>query len=1485
MKELMTEQALVDRIQNEGNQEDANAQRLTRALKLLSDEIYAKEDRFIYELIQNACDSSPTGDEGVQVNIQLNVSGELTFSHNGKPFSNDDVSSLCDVGGSTKVADESRIGYKGIGFKSVYGQSSHVTIRSGKFHFKFNRDHWHGREVPWQILPIWCGDTPPNLVTIDTNTVVSMILDEESAAAFYLESIVDNPEFILFLDGLSQLSVTTPARAFSLSKTQTGDVVTIHSGDTVHGRYLCKNFVRTIPEDVRDSLKHDVSIPEKMKKMHKIPISFALPLDENQVPLDEVHPVFAFFPTDEHLGLQAIVNAAFCTTASRETLHRNHPWNRYVLGEVAVCMCEWMAQIAHQEQWRPEMLSILPKNRRTTGGLADEFLPILKNALEKHPCIPDSTGTRCVTPGSALYDTTGIISLIDGTTMKGSSGATATLIHADLKHVRDHLDESYGLRVVEMPQFSEIVKQFERILSTPKGNDTLVGYLFSKYPKGHRALQSTAWLLDKNDTMSRPNSIFWPPDGTGAIPELSEDLKLLRDSYIEWAMRDEKFHDWILQIGVGTVDAITLIRRILLPQQGKNRLTDDQCDNWLGLALEAHGAGEIKSDEYPILGGLKVATKGGERKQIRECWVGSPYLEDCSWEELVAGRSEFHFVNERYYKRLDDGHRMVKFFVNCGAQLDIGTVSTKRTERNDLPANYLQWLDNKDIVDSIYMSYTGQHVVSHTTKCNVRLSNFEDVDIGNSMAQRFFRNLLRTNYANSIKCTYYVNNYRGSYEVPSTLYFSLKHQAIWPGDDGACHRPDKLVFDRDGSLKKITAGIVPALHIEGVSVPDNFVDAFGLAQQLNLSQCLLVLDHVAEQETGSPEVQSRISAIYQRLLQIKESGHLAGKGGTIRKNAPRLLSEAGTFTSPKNLHVSDDPDGLVLFGDCERVFAGRLTATEAYGLLPILGVNAVEGGGILLETVNAEPHPSLQRHILDRRYLFALLCSGKHATVERLRRTRVTDSLQQLACTLAQSYMLKQNNSDRCVSGTQCCYLDRQEKRLICTTDWETAAFCYALSGELSRYLGIPDFVRDVDLLLRLSVGDGVTWLSDQGYDMGALPETEPEIEMLDDLDNDGVEDRGQTCSIPGIELPDPTDVEPWSELVCPGNDYSPYNPASEFADGLVALLSRQNSPHNNKVYHFTHVENLVDILQHKRLVSRGRLDRFKDSAGPGLIARTSEGVKEFVRFYFRPKTPTQWHNECLGRSAGGIRALCPVPVFIQLDLADVLRASGGRSAVSNGNLASSHSHYGNSVDFLKYFDASNVYANYETSALQAYLSASQQEFLVQDELDLSNQKITLVCRSEQDMLTMRSLFAMEGISKFENDSAISPKLSYCIDPSFFHPDSPRLQVNISGAMGVSATTAYCQRELEGSFSLEMSFANIDSTQQTRHILIPFDRDLAVHGLEKARILIKYEESGDDWLVYAAEINGTFHREQNHGVPAQTTEQTGSARAMYYVEN
>ncbi len=109
----------------------------------------------------------------------------------------------------------------------------------------------------------------------------------------------------------------------------------------------------------------------------------------------------------------------------------------------------------------------------------------------------------------------------------------------------------------------------------------------------------------------------------------------------------------------------------------------------------------------------------------------------------------------------------------------------------------------------------------------------------------------------------------------------------------------------------------------------------------------------------------------------------------------------------------------------------------------------------------------------------------------------------------------------------------------------------------------------------------------------------------------------------------------------------------------IQSYLNDSNRWWSNYIFHFSHVTNIASILNNNMLLSREELDKFSntnlnDNASQEVIDGTDNEFKDYVRFYFRPLTPTQFHNEGIRakEEITTLNAHCPVPVFLLFDTA-----------------------------------------------------------------------------------------------------------------------------------------------------------------------------------------------------------------------------------------
>lgn len=205
--------------------------------------------------------------------------------------------------------------------------------------------------------------------------------------------------------------------------------------------------------------------------------------------------------------------------------------------------------------------------------------------------------------------------------------------------------------------------------------------------------------------------------------------------------------------------------------------------------------------------------------------------------------------------------------------------------------------------------------------------------------------------------------------------------------------------------------------------------------------------------------------------------------------------------------------------------------------------------------------------------------------------------------------------------------------------------------------------------------------------------------------------------------------------------------------------LKAQNSKWSGYIYHFSHIENALKIIDSQRIYSRKSAMNTVDSAS--TVVHRRDTSHDYARFYFRPQTPTQYYNECLGadidlRNFDQAQKLglpkCPIPVFFRFNLQEVLLAMRDKCYISNGNMQTNWAKENPISQMMSSFTFKDLYSTiFDTSDndWRTYIRYSQQEFLVKDQFDFSKLRdVQIIVRSNEDRDQLKALLANDELAQ-----------------------------------------------------------------------------------------------------------------------------------------
>ncbi len=161
------------------------------------------------------------------------------------------------------------------------------------------------------------------------------------------------------------------------------------------------------------------------------------------------------------------------------------------------------------------------------------------------------------------------------------------------------------------------------------------------------------------------------------------------------------------------------------------------------------------------------------------------------------------------------------------------------------------------------------------------------------------------------------------------------------------------------------------------------------------------------------------------------------------------------------------------------------------------------------------------------------------------------------------------------------------------------------------------------------------------------------------------------------------------------------------------------------------------------------------DSVSPEVMGNTAGWVRDYVRLYFRPRTPTQYRWEGIRPRAEIYHgtAHCPVPVFFLFDSGEVLTLRDCR--FSSGNLGVSGPQVGDTAEFLRDLDFRKIYSVGPHDPADRSIRLSRNaEVIVKDELPLHGLQ-RIVAWTPAERQTLLSLLDAPTRSKWERKIVI----------------------------------------------------------------------------------------------------------------------------------
>lgn len=439
----------------------------------INDELQSTEDRFILELIQNAVDSRAA--DPVEVRFELQAD-RLIVANNGRPFTRQDIERICGLSGERK---KKKIGYKGIGFKSVARITNNPQIYSPGCQFEFDRSRYAGYDPLWLVFPHWIDRPRPAFIRPDWVTIVLPFKETVQASDLYdiFAGILTRKTgaLLLFLDDLGQLEVedSHKGKYFSMRKRveENGLIAIEEKNDKagkwqLRGRWLVVSHhpQRLTPAAFQDySQRRLKSTESSAAEVGDTKLLLAFHLDEkNSFVRKKDGPVYAFLPLEQQKSrFYFTLQADFLTDISRKALATPSDWNEWLISSIPEAIAGAIEQIKSLRipALYPIIYEAFPLNRRFAPPF-DGVMATLPARLKETRLIRTGQGSW-VKPAEAVWLAPELAALVADSHVPALFPGKTGLVSPDIcgKEAEKFLQ---GLGVTFVAELGELIEVLEK---------------------------------------------------------------------------------------------------------------------------------------------------------------------------------------------------------------------------------------------------------------------------------------------------------------------------------------------------------------------------------------------------------------------------------------------------------------------------------------------------------------------------------------------------------------------------------------------------------------------------------------------------------------------------------------------------------------------------------------------------------------------------------------------------------------------------------------------------------------------------------------------------------------------------------------------------------------------------------------------------------------------------------------------------------------
>lgn len=974
----------IEKLHRKKAKNDDNSSTLAQKLRCDIFTAFKGEHKFIFELLQNADDSAPT-DRTIETSFvfKKSLDGQsdyLVFSHSGTHFSEQDVEKLCNYSQQhvkDKSSDSKKIGYKGVGFKSVFSIADCVHVISGDYDFRFDEGYFKEKqledksegEYPWPIIPIFNTEAnrPLDIESLINTKHVTFVMKIRSGIEIEKEIafIIANPRIFLFLKNIRVIDLVCSEKTKRIEiKKEQEKVITVVIDGSVYERWLMFNFCFDVPQETTEFLHtlQDVECPQRLKEAKKTTVTFLAQIDRNgKLAVGKNNVLFSYLPTQINFGFPFLINADFLLNPERSSLKVENNWNQFLMKKIGFHHLECLAEIAHMQENRSEVFRLLPKTDilKSDDALLQSYQDGFNDGAREIAFIPSIDGTVYLKAKGSVVDETGFYSqLANATSFKTPFDSQLLVPNTQLEMERFKKIFEETIIIVDFPYLLEKIGKLKKtdilyqrhvlnFIQQAKDKDFLEGVKKKKL----------FFSSHGEDKLYSSEELYLPLEESISGLDVSEykDINFVHCDLLE-------FKAGLGAIGVSGFSLIKFIRGPIKRLIAENKIS---LGNVIPITHVVYleflsQKKELQANDWEYLKNMPLKTKKGSLKIFSQCYLSDQYspkflLEACSPNLDI-------YPSDEYLSRESVSVQMMKkLFQQMDIHLSIevktyGFYRKLSVLYKPYMSDYLTYLQEEEKTPSKQMIQAD--LMTHY------ISNFVEIYLLEFISMREIANIIwpklleKWSLIKTTKSTYTMSRTKKDIQM-SYLGYCFKYKLKIPSRDGVFRLSSELFMP---SLYEVVGDFLPVADIGEQQLTEEQAVFFGFKSTIFIDDCLVILEKINNSaEKNNP---ARYVPVLRYLLNLKPNEDDRKK---LKKWKGCLLTQNNQLKMIDQLQYCDHID-VDFSGEKWLKKFPEMSLEDMKKIAELFGVCLVSGASVRINLSGEMPeYASLAKDIIFRR--------------------------------------------------------------------------------------------------------------------------------------------------------------------------------------------------------------------------------------------------------------------------------------------------------------------------------------------------------------------------------------------------------------------------------------------------------------------------------------------------------------------------------------